>query len=175
MFQFFSSRETKQEDHAKELAERIRSGSPAPRPAAGTALQDIRVAYLSERELDAAHIKPLADVAEGPALVLGFVSADLDMNHIAKSVKSALPQGTKLVLMTTAGELCREGGTPSLYCPASEGRGRVLLQAFGRRMIEDTYIMSIPIPNGDLRLREKDQLIMYSRKNHIVGMNEFEV
>ncbi|MBP3735575.1 MAG: ion transporter [Lachnospiraceae bacterium] len=34
---------------------------------------------------------------------------------------------------------------------------------------------TVLIPNGDLQLREKDQLIMYSKKNHLIGMNEFEV
>ena len=156
MFEFFSSREAKPtEEHARGLAERIRSGAEStPRPAAGEALQDIRVSYLSEKELDPAHLKPLAEVAEGPALVLGFVSADLEMDRIAKTVKNGLPQGTKVVLMTTAGELCSEGGGSSLYCPASEGRGRVLLQAFSNRMIEDIYIMSLPIPNDDLRSGE---------------------
>ncbi|MBR4694510.1 MAG: hypothetical protein IKO94_00340, partial [Selenomonadaceae bacterium] len=47
--------------------------------------KDIRAAYLSARELDARNLKTLCDVAEGPALILGFISPDLSMDSVAQA------------------------------------------------------------------------------------------
>ncbi len=115
--------------------------------------KDIRAAYLSARELDARNLKTLCDVAEGPALILGFISPDLSMDSVAQAIKREIPQGTKLIMLTTAGELCRPANSTTLYCPADEGRAKVLLQAFSHRMIEDTYTMSIPLHSDDLRAK----------------------
>ncbi|MBR2215297.1 MAG: FIST C-terminal domain-containing protein [Selenomonadaceae bacterium] len=113
--------------------------------------QDIRVSYLAQGELDARHLKELCNVAEGAALILGFVSPDLNTDSVAEAIKREIPAGTRLILMTTAGELCRPSGSNTLYADGSEGRGKVLLQAFSHRMIEDTYVMSLPLPNEDLK------------------------
>ena len=149
MFRIFSSGN---KPEPPPLADRVH-GTPVqvkPEPVSAQ-MQDIRVAYLNKSELDAAHLKQLCDVAQGPALVLGFISPDLSMDSVAQTVKRELPNSAKLILMTTSGELCRPAGSPSLYCKAPEGRGKVLLQAFSKRMIEDAYIMSIPLHNEDLR------------------------
>ena len=118
---------------------------------ASTEKVDIKAAYLNKNELTSAQLKPLFELAEGTALVLGFVSPDLDFNSVAATIKRELPANTKLLLMTSAGELCRPAQSNTLYCPADAQRGKILLQCFSHRMIEDTYIMSIPLPNEDLR------------------------
>ncbi len=150
MFSFFSSDSKKEEPT---LAERV-NGTTVPPVTKVQALdnqKDIRVSYLGVNELDAVNLKKLCDVAQGPALVLGFISPDLSMDSVAQSVKRELPSSTKLIMMTTSGELCRPSGSSSLYCKASDGRGKVLLQAFSHRMIEDTYVMNIPLHNEDLK------------------------
>ena len=147
MFNFFSS--DKKNDYSSPPAPSVPAQTHQA-PIAAAKKQDIRVEYLREAELDSGNLKNLCDVAEGPALVLGFISEDLDMNRVARTVKGQLPPGTKLIMLSTAGELCHQPGSGSVYCPATEGRGRVLLQAFSNRMIEDSYTMSIPIPNEDL-------------------------
>lgn len=146
MFRFFS----------KEKSQNTPPPAPAPlTPKTSSvppeARQDIKAAYLNEQDLDAGNLKALCDVADGPALILGFLSPDLDMDPIARSIRREIPQDTKLILMTTSGELCRPANSTTLYCPAEEGRRRVLLQSFSHRMIEDTYTMSIPLHNEDLR------------------------
>lgn len=149
MFNFFSS--GKKDNESSSPTPIASSHQAAPAPVAVSKKQDIRVEYLREAELDAGNLKNLCDVADGPALVMGFISEDLDMDRVARAVKSQIPSGTKLIMLSTAGELCHQPGSGSVYCPATEGRGRVLLQAFSNRMIEDSYTMSIPIPNEDLR------------------------
>jgi len=127
--------------------------APATAPAvpAAAELSDIKTAYLAKSELTALRLKDLVDVAEGAAMVIGFVSPDLDVPEIARLIKAEIPANTKLLLMTTSGELCRAQGSHTLYCDAPEQRGQVLLQAFSKRMIEDTYTMHIPLPDEDLR------------------------
>lgn len=41
---------------------------------------DIKTAYLSHSELNAAKLKPLFDLPDGVALIMGFVSPDLSMS-----------------------------------------------------------------------------------------------
>lgn len=132
----------------------IKRAEAAPAAASTAAAKseesDIAAAYLQRSELDATHLAPLLHVAGGPALMLGFVSPDLSLDEVAAALKRELPQSTKLLLMTTAGELCHTGNTP-LYQPAPEQRSRILLQSFSNRMIAQTYTMSVPLPNKDLR------------------------
>lgn len=139
--------------------QRAEAAVPAPVSSAVTDLPDIKTAYLSKSELTALHLKDLVDVAEGAAMVLGFVSPDLDVPEIARLIKAEIPSNTKLLLMTTSGELCRPQGSRTLYCEAPEQRGKVLLQSFSKRMIEDMYTMHIPLPNSDLRSGSVDMTV----------------
>ncbi len=133
-------------------ASRIHATRPAAQPSANQ--PDIKTAYLHESELDASHLKDLCSLPQGTALVLGFVSPDLDMPSVSRKIKQQVPPNTKVVLMTTSGELCRQPGKNTIYCEAPEGRARVLLQSFSCQMIEDTCIISLPLPNDDLRAGE---------------------
>ena len=114
-------------------------------------IPDTKVAYLSSDELNSSTLTPLFEVAEGPALVMGYVSPDNDMHSVSSDIKRVLPPNTKLILVTTSGELCRPAGSRTLYCEASDNRRKVLLQVFSRRMIDNMYVMTIKLPNDDLR------------------------
>ena len=131
------------------LKQRVKPTAPSSDISSST--PDTKVAYLTASELDYAHLSPLFDVAGGPALVIGYVSPDNDMDTVATSIKGILSSNAKLILLSTSGELCRPAGSRTLYCEADENRRRILLQVFSRRMISDLYIMTIPLPNDDLR------------------------
>ena len=113
---------------------------------------DIRTTYLRAGELDAAHLKDATAVAGGVALAIGFVSPDLSLDEVAGKIKPSLGGG-KLLLISTAGELCHTDARP-LYQDDAEGRQRVLLEVFSRRMVENVAMLSIPLPNDDLRAGE---------------------
>ena len=115
---------------------------------------DIKVAYLNESELGTSKLNALCDLAEGAALILGFVSPDLNMDSVARSIHNAVSNKTKILLISTSGELYRAQGSPSLYCSAPENRAKVLLQAYSNRMIENIYTMTIPLHNEDLRTQK---------------------
>ena len=133
------------------------AAAKAPTPPNFSAVQDtapsadIKVLYLSKGELNAANLKNLVDVAEGAALIVGFVSPDLNVADIASKIKNEIPVTTKLILMTTAGELCHEVNKSSIYCESDANRGKILLQSFSSRMIEDLQIITIPLPDEDIR------------------------
>ena len=113
--------------------------------------QDIKVSYLKQSELTPENISELTDLPEGCALITGFVSPDLSLPDISRTLKAIISPSAKLILLTTAGELCRQNGDNTLYKDTTENRGQILLQAFSNRMIEASYIMSIPLPNADMR------------------------
>ena len=125
---------------------------------AGKDLQgaDVAVCYLHRSEIARENLAPIASLPDGAALVLGFVSPDLDLADVGRAVKQALGADVRVVLMTDAGELCRPKGSVTLYQEAGEGRARVLLQGYSRRMIEGVFTMSVPLCSQDLKADRVD-------------------
>ena len=115
---------------------------------------DMRSAYLSRGELTAERLRELYDVPGGPSIVIGFISADLSMDDVARAVQAASPPDVKLLLMTTCGELTHTKGARSYYMAADEGRAKVLLQVFSKRMIAQTHMMTLPLHNEDMKRGE---------------------
>ncbi|AOH47521.1 chemotaxis protein [Selenomonas sp. oral taxon 920] len=115
---------------------------------------DMKSVYLSRSELTAERLRELYDVPGGPAIVLGFISADLSMDDVARAVQSVSPPDVKFLLMTTCGELTHTADTRSYYMEAGDGRARVLLQVFSKRMIAQTYMMTLPLHNEDMKRGE---------------------
>lgn len=117
---------------------------------------DVAVCYLHRSEIARENLAPIASLPDGAALVLGFVSPDLDLADVGRTVKQALGADVRVVLMTDAGELCRPKGSVTLYQEAGEGRARVLLQGYSRRMIEGVFTMSVPLCSQDLKADRVD-------------------
>ena len=127
--------------------------APAARDLQGA---DVAVCYLHRSEIARENLAPIASLPDGAALVLGFVSPDLDLTDVGRAVQQALGKEVRVVLMTDAGELCRPQGSATLYQEAGEGRARVLLQGYSRRMIEDVFTMSVPLHSQDLKAERID-------------------
>ena len=159
MFDFLKSR--KDEEGKSSLRDRVdakplpqvqkaaaQNGAPAGRDLQGA---DVAVCYLHRSEIARENLAPIASLPDGVALVLGFVSPDLDLTDVGRAVQQALGKEVRVVLMTDAGELCRPQGSATLYQEAGEGRARVLLQGYSRRMIEGVFTMSVPLHSQDLK------------------------
>ncbi len=114
-------------------------------------VNDIKTAYLMCEQLDQNQLAELCQVANGAALVIGFISPDSDIDAAAKKIHGLLPNGTKFMMISTAGELCNFGENTTLYQPADENRNRVLLQAYSKRMVKACQMMTLSLPNDDLR------------------------
>ena len=128
---------------AKAKAARAANGAPQG--------GDIAVCYLHRSEISRESLSPIASLPDGVALVLGFVSPDLDLADVGAAVRQAIGKDVRVVLVTDAGELCRPKGSTTLYQDAPDGRARVLLQGYSRRMIEDVFTMSVPLHSEDLK------------------------
>ena len=124
------------------------SEAPADRDLQGA---DVAVCYLHRSEIARENLAPIASLPDGAALVLGFVSPDLDLTDVGRAVQQALGKEVRVVLMPDAGELCRPQGSATLYQEAGEGRARVLLQGYSRRMIEGIFTMRVPLHSQDLK------------------------
>ncbi len=131
-------------------AEKLKAQQPSAglRAAGGG---DIKTAYVQRAELTAEHLRSLYDVPGGPAVVLGFISPDLSMEDVSRAISAASPPDVKILLMTTCGELTHVPGTHSYYMEANEGRAKVLLQVFSKRMVAEAHMLTIPLHNEDMR------------------------
>ena len=167
MFDFLKSR--KDEEGKSSLRDRVdakplpqvqkaaaQNGAPAGRDLQGA---DVAVCYLHRSEIARENLAPIASLPDGAALVLGFVSPDLDLTDVGRAVQQALGKEVRVVLVTDAGELCRPKGSTTLYQDAPDGRARVLLQGYSRRMIEDVFTMSVPLHSEDLKAGRIDMLL----------------
>ncbi|MBR3623307.1 MAG: histidine kinase, partial [Selenomonadaceae bacterium] len=112
--------------------------------------KDIKATYLNESELDTDSVTRALQVADGAAFVLAFVSPDLSLDSVAQKLKKSLG-GAKLIMLTTAGELCRVNSDKTIYRAAPDNRRKVLLQVYSKRMIEAVHTVSVPLPDDDLR------------------------
>lgn len=125
-------------------------------------MDDVKVAYMDVSEMTKERIENICDLANGAALVIGFVSPACDMENIGACLKEFLPSGVQLMMVSTAGEICRVEGEDTLYRPVHAGRHKLVLQSFSRRMIRGCQIFTVPLPNEDLK-QGKVQLSAESR------------
>ena len=81
-------------------------------------------------------------------MVLGFISPHLNFEVISKKIKSVFPDETKVVLTTTAGELCTfdlDKKKDSLYHEANGSWQNIVLQSFSEDIIDKVEILTIPL------------------------------
>lgn len=123
-----------------------------PTPAQAIASNDdMRTVYLSKNDLSKEEIAKLCDLPDGTALIIGFISPDLSIAQVGAQLNGMVSSNTKVLLVSTAGELCHAPQNQTIYQPANENRGKILLQAYSHRMVAKTYIMQVPLPNNDLK------------------------
>ncbi|WP_168220530.1 FIST N-terminal domain-containing protein [Azospirillum thermophilum] len=118
---------------------------------AGAGLPLIRTLRLSSRDIGRDKLQDLGTGAEAPALVVGFVSPFSDFRAVADRLRGALPADSRLLLVSTAGELCGSRDGAGLYDPATDGRDSVVLQAFGRDLIAEVSVHAVPLHCEDIR------------------------
>lgn len=149
MFDFLSSSNENNENNGSNLP-RAATRLISEKNLRAANLLDMKASYLTESELSSSKLDDALNVADGAALVLAFVSPDLTLDSVAGKIRGKL-NGAKLIMLTTAGELCRVSTDRTIYRSADENRRRILLQAYSRRMIEAVHTVSVPLPNEDLR------------------------
>jgi signal transduction histidine kinase len=87
------------------------------------------------------------------ALAIAFVSPSLGFFETCQALKSAAG-GTRLLAVSTAGELCSFGGDKaSLYCTDSATPDNIILQLFSADILSDISVHAVPIYSEDIRNR----------------------
>lgn len=91
-------------------------------------------------------------------LIIGYISPDVEPAAVATALRSHFSYDVKIVLTTTAGELCTVSGSKpevSLYQDASDGRSQVVLQSFSSQMLEEAEIHTVLFPDDEPVKKEK--------------------
>ncbi|WP_173012596.1 methyl-accepting chemotaxis protein [Niveispirillum sp. SYP-B3756] len=122
--------------------------SPVP-VSAPVPAEMVRTLRTRSTALSADDLAALQFDGKAPALVLGFVSPHLDFRGIAERVRRAVAAETKLILMTTAGELCSQGGR--LYSPADGAWDDIVLQSFASDLLAAVDVRAVPLHCQDIR------------------------
>ncbi|MFD2235132.1 methyl-accepting chemotaxis protein [Phaeospirillum tilakii] len=86
------------------------------------------------------------------ALVLAFVSPHVEFEAVVRGLRR-LAGAVPLVAVSTAGELCTDGGAACgpFYRPTGESWSSVVVQAFSPTLLAEVCIRSVPLPNADIR------------------------
>ncbi|KJV27256.1 hypothetical protein VI06_15225 [Aquitalea magnusonii] len=84
------------------------------------------------------------------ALVLGFINPAANLDQVARSAAAAFP-GAKVVLTTTAGELCSLKANDPLYLPANPGWDSMVFQLFDKQILSAVHVASVPLGCEDLK------------------------
>ncbi|MDD2896890.1 MAG: methyl-accepting chemotaxis protein [Aliarcobacter sp.] len=111
----------------------------------------IRIVNTKESNLES-DIKQLSSEFS-PKLVLGFISPHIDFQNVSRKIKSAFENDVKIVLSSTAGELCTfnlNEKRDSLYNDASGVWDNIVLQAFSDEIIEQVEILTIPLHSENI-------------------------
>ena len=130
-------------------------------------LDDVRVEYIDQRDLDCDCIERMCNLASGIALLIVFISSRSDIKEVGDKIKAWLPMNTKFMMISTGGEVCKREGIASIYCTDEIGRKKMVLQSFSNRMIKNSQIFTIPLPNEDL-LKNEISIEATERINMIV-------
>jgi hypothetical protein len=83
-----------------------------------------------------------------PAIALAFVSPYLDFSAVIRQIQARLSSPTRLVAVSTAGELACDG---PLYCAADGAAPTVVIQLFSPGLIAEASLHTVPLHSDDIR------------------------
>ena len=110
-----------------------------------------------------------------PSLVLGFISPHLNFEIISQRIKSSFPNETKVILTTTAGELCTfniNEKRDSLYHQTSAFWNNIVLQSFSKDIIDEIEVLTIPLFSENITSQNISHQERIDRiKNEILKQN----
>ncbi|AXH08530.1 chemotaxis protein [Malaciobacter halophilus] len=113
----------------------------------------IKVLDTNEMQLSNEKLQTLYFNENAPKLIVGFISANINFHTISEQIKSSFPSSTKVVLTTTAGELCTfnlNEKRDSLYHETNSNSNNIILQAFSEDVIQNIEILTIPLFSEDI-------------------------
>lgn len=130
-----------------------------------------RLIKCSSREVSASMIESLLFPEEKTRLIVGFISPHVDFKNVSQMLRQLIPNRIKVVLVSTAGELCSLGQnvqTTALYLDTPNQWDNIVLQSFSVELIQSVEVYSIHLGNEDL----KKGLPTKTRDERIRGMGQ---
>jgi hypothetical protein len=125
--------------------------SITPHEKAETDNDHIRVIRTQGKAVSQADIDALNFRGRPAALIIGFVSPDIDFSKTASKIQSLSSPESELILCTTSGELFSDGAVSSVYIEALEKRDTIVLQGFSGDLVAAVHTAVIPLFSEDIR------------------------
>ena len=106
---------------------------------------------LNADELKDKNLNKLLFSKKQTKLVIGYISPNLDFYKISKKIKNFFGEEIKVILASTAGELCNiDEKEKSPYLKTDGGWDTNVLQSFSADIVESVDIFTVPLKNEDL-------------------------
>jgi archaellum component FlaC len=138
-------------------------------------IETFKTLRLQSSEVTRENLNKLSFQNEKLKLVIGFISPHLNFSEISSRIKQYLPSDTKLILASTAGELCTfDQTTPTqrLYMDAPDIWDNIVLSGFSSYMIESIHIETVDLATNEVgSIDEKVDIITNRVKNIRVPFN----
>lgn len=149
MFGFGRKANTQAADKTSSIEENILSDIQE-KPEMAEFVKSIALDAADLSRFDAAQ---LAFGAAPPALVMAFISPHLDFASTCTRLRQMFAASTRLIALTTAGELCTGNHKvgDSTYLLTGERWSTLVLQAFSPQLFEALHVATIPLHNKALR------------------------
>jgi signal transduction histidine kinase len=110
---------------------------------------------LNSTQIDDKNLSNLIFPNNKTKLVIGYLSPNLDFYKISKQIKSYFSSDVKIILASSAGELCNiDKKQKNLYLETDSDWDTVVLQSFSSDMISSVEVFTVPLKNEDLLKNE---------------------
>ncbi len=134
----------------------------------------IKTLKISSHEISRKNIEKLNFDLNSPKLVMGFISPNLNFSEISSKIAQILPSNTKLILASSAGELCtfsQKESINNIYSNTNDGWDNIVLQSFSSEMIEDIHIETIDLRHQSSSIDQRVTDITKALKGISIGFN----
>lgn len=102
----------------------------------------IIIKHLNKYELSNLNVCNICNEGVSVKFVLGFISPTLNLNEVSMMLKSKFERDVKIILTTTAGELC---SGRQLYIDANDDRESIVLQIFTDEIINQVDVLTVKL------------------------------
>ncbi len=108
---------------------------------------------LKQSQINEKYLKKLLFENNKTKFVLGYISPHLDFYHISKKIKSVFGNDIKVLLSTSAGELCNIelSNQKSIYMKTGDFWDTIVLQSFSDNLIKSVDIHTVYLYNDDIK------------------------
>ncbi|MAR00632.1 MAG: chemotaxis protein [Oceanospirillaceae bacterium] len=139
-----------------------RGTSESPERNATPAGESVKVLQLRQADISDNRLSGLAFGGAGAALVIAYVSPNLDFERTMQRLKAAMPFASNLIGLMTAGEL--SSCSSSNYHTTEAGWDNIILQSFDPSLFSRVDICSVGMHSSAMKDKSRSEHIELIRK-----------